>query len=78
MHKLLALAFEILHFEAYLTTTNWEETIGTIPQEKKKDSECVKYQYLDTSTKEFNELTKDYFLYVSATINGKKTQQNKR
>ena len=36
MHKLLALAFEILHFEAYLTTTNWEETIGTIPQEKKK------------------------------------------
>ena len=38
----------------------------------KKDLESVKCQYLHTSTKEFDELTKDYFLYVSATINGEK------
>ena len=35
MHELLALAFEILHFESYLTTRNWEEVMGTILQEKK-------------------------------------------
>ena len=71
MHELLALVFEILHFESYLTTRNWEEVMGTILQEK-KDLESVKYQHLHTSTKEFDELTKDYFLYVSATINGEK------
>ena len=62
MHELLTLASEILHFESYLTTRNWEEVMGTILQEK-KDLESVKYQYLNTSTKEFDELTKDYFLY---------------
>ena len=35
MHELLSLAFEILHFESYLTTRNWEEVMGTILQEKK-------------------------------------------
>ena len=35
MHVLLALAFEILQFESYLTTTNWEEVMGTILQGKK-------------------------------------------
>ena len=44
MHELLSLAFEILHFESYLTTRNWEEVMGTILQEK-KDLESVKYQY---------------------------------
>ena len=39
---------------------------------RKKDLEHVKYQYLHTSTKEFDELTKYYFLYVSATINWEK------
>ena len=34
--------------------------------------ERVKYQYLHTSTKKFDELAKDYFLYVSATMNGEK------
>ena len=34
--------------------------------------EHVKYQYLHTSTKEFDELTKYYFLHVSATINWEK------
>ena len=48
--------------------------MGTIVREK-KDLESVKYQYLHASTKEFDELTKDYFLYVSATINGKKEKQ---
>ena len=71
MYELLALAFEILHFESYLTTRNWEEVIGIILQEK-KDLERVKYQYLHTSTKEFEKLTKDYFLYVSGIINGEK------
>ena len=69
MHELLALAFEILHFESYLRTRNWEEVMGTILQGK-KDLDRVKYQYLHTSSKEFDELTEDYFLYVSATING--------
>ena len=32
----------------------------------------VKYQHLHTSTKEFDELTEDYLMYVSATINGVK------
>ena len=45
--------------------------MGTILQEK-KDLESVKYQHLHTCNKEFDELTKDYFLYVSATINGEK------
>ena len=36
MHELLALAFEILHFESYLTTRNWEEVMGTILQGKKR------------------------------------------
>ena len=35
MHKLLALAFEIHHFESYLTTRNWEEVTGTILKGKK-------------------------------------------
>ena len=30
MHDLLALAFEILHFESYLITRNWEEVMRTI------------------------------------------------
>ena len=71
MHELLALVFEILHFESYLTTRNWEEVMVTILKEK-KDLERVKYQYLHTSIKEFDELTEDYFLYVSATINEEK------
>ena len=41
MHELLALVFEILRFESYLTTRNWE-VMGTTLQ-KKKDLECVKY-----------------------------------
>ena len=35
MRELLALAFEIVHFEAYLTTKNCEETMGTNLQGKK-------------------------------------------
>ena len=34
MHELLTLSFEILHFESYLKTRNWEEIMGTILQEK--------------------------------------------
>ena len=45
--------------------------MGTILQEK-KDLEPVKYQHLHTSIKEFDELTEDYFLHVSATINEEK------
>ena len=70
MHELLALTFDILHFESYLTTRNWEEVLGTILQEK-KDLNRAKYQYVHIRTKEFDELTKDY-LYISATINGGK------
>ena len=39
--------------------------------------ERVRYQYLHTSTKKIDEPAKDYFLYVSATINrakGKATE----
>ena len=36
---------------------------------RKKNLGHVKYQYLQTSTKEFDELTKDYFLYVFAKTN---------
>ena len=32
MHELLAIAFEILHFESCLTTRNWEKVMGTILQ----------------------------------------------
>ena len=32
MHELLAIAFEILHFESRLTTRNWEKVMGTILQ----------------------------------------------
>ena len=70
MHELLAVTFDILHFESYLTTRNWEEVLGTILQEK-KDLNRAKYQYVHIRTKEFDELTKDY-LYISATINGGK------
>ena len=45
--------------------------MGTILQGK-KDLEPVKYQHLHTTIKEFDELTEDYFLYVSATINEEK------
>ena len=45
---------------------------GNYSTGKKKDLESAKYPYLHISTKEFDELTKDYFLYVSATINRKK------
>ena len=41
MHEFLALVFEILRFESYLTTINWE-VMGTTLQEK-KDLERVKY-----------------------------------
>ena len=41
MNELLALVFEILRFESYLTTRNWE-VMGTTLQ-KKKDLERVKY-----------------------------------
>ena len=61
----LALAFESFHFEPYLRTRNRE------------DLNRVKYQYLHTSTLELYELTEDYLLYVSATINqeqGKKAE----
>ena len=34
MRELLALALETVHFEAYLTTTDCEETMGTIAQRK--------------------------------------------
>ena len=71
MHELLALAFKNLHFESYLTTRNRKEVLGSIIQER-KDLDRVKYQYLDTSIKEFDERTKDYFLYVSPTIKGEK------
>ena len=71
MHELLALAFEILHLGCI-----WQPEIGKklweLFYKKKKGLESVKYQYLYTSTKEFDELTKDYFLYVSATINREK------
>ena len=75
MHKLLALAFEIIHFESYLTTRNREEVLGTILQEK-KDLDRVKYQYLHTS-KKFDELTEDYLLFVSATINGEERKNSR-
>ena len=38
--ELLALAFEILNFESYLTTRNWEEVMETILQEKKRFGTC--------------------------------------
>ena len=34
MREFLALAFGIVHFEAYLTTTDCEEIMGTIVQGK--------------------------------------------
>ena len=71
MHELLALAFKNLHFESYLTIRKREEVLGSIIQER-KDLDRVKYQHVDTSIKEFDELTKDYFLYVSPTIKGEK------
>ena len=71
MHELLALAFEVLHLESSFTTTNWEEVLGTILQGK-KDLDLVKYQYLHPTTKEFDELIKDYLLYASTTIKGEK------
>ena len=72
----LALAFESFHFEPYLRTRNREEVLETILQEM-KGLNLVKYQYLHTSTLELYELTEDYLLYVSATINqeqGKKAE----
>ena len=71
MHELLALAFEILHLESPLTTTNLEEVLGTILQGK-KDLDLVKYQYLHPTTREFDELIKDYLLYVPTTMKGEK------
>ena len=56
MHELLALAFEILHFDPYLTTRNREEVFGTILQEK-KDLDRIRCQYKHNSTREFDELT---------------------
>ena len=56
MHELLALAFEILHFDSYLTTRNREEVFGTILQEK-KDLDRIRCQYKHNSTREFDELT---------------------
>ena len=43
MREVLAPAFEIVHFESYLTIRNLEEIMGTILQGK-KDLERVEYQ----------------------------------
>ena len=67
-HELLVLDFEIFHFDSYLTKRKREEVLITILQEM-KDLYRVEYQYLHTSIKEFDGLTEDYLLYVSATIN---------
>ena len=62
-HELSVLDFEIFHFDS-----KREEVLRTILQEM-KDLYRVEYQYLHTSIKEFDGLTEDYLLHVSATIN---------
>ena len=64
------LPFKIVHFESYLTSRNLEEVFGTIIQYE-RDLDRFKYQYLHTSTKEF-ELTEDYLLYVYSNKRGKR------
>ena len=55
-----SMSFEILHFELYLATRNWEEVLGIILQ-KIKYLDCVKYQYLHISIKNLMSLPKTTF-----------------
>ena len=69
MHKLLALTFEILFFWIVFDKQESGRSFGSYSTVKKRFGP---YQYFHKSTKEFDELTKDYLLYVSAIISVEK------
>ena len=69
MHELLALTFEILFFWIVFGKQESGRSFGNYSTVKKRFGP---YQHFHNSTKEFDELTKDFFLYVSAIISGGK------